>query len=373
MKSVVVPTTDVNSETARLIAWHCADGAQVRRNDSIATIETSKAALDLQASEPGFLLQLVPEGGEFVIAHPIGLIFASEAELDQERMRRAKAKKKVGHKKAAFRITRKAAELAEQNGIDLKAVKSSGLITLKDVETAILQQAAKRAPMLAPLKVPAGVERIVLIGGGKAATQIISILRDPQQAGRAVVGILDDTPSKQGSVVDGIPVIGGTTRLGELVQKGLVDSAVVAISTSVAARARFRAACTAAGLPLSDNIIDRSTVIAHDVQMGRGNVICALCHFGNGTKVGDNNFISAYNSFDHHNLIGSDCSTGPGCKASGSVTIGDCVRLGTGIFIEPLVSLGAQVQVSSGAIIINSVADGHIVKTKIFTTVVVPA
>jgi acetyltransferase-like isoleucine patch superfamily enzyme len=46
--------------------------------------------------------------------------------------------------------------------------------------------------------------------------------------------------------------------------------------------------------------------------------------------------------------------------------------LGTGIFIEPGVELGAGVQVASGAVIVRSVPADHAVKTKIVTTVVVP-
>ena len=100
------------------------------------------------------------------------------------------------------------------------------------------------------------------------------------------------------------------------------------------------------------------------MELGDGNVICALCHFGVGTRVGDNNFFSAYNSFDHHNVLGSDISTGPGCMTSGLVRIGDGVRLGTGIFVEPHVELGDGVQVASGAVIVTSVPAGHAVKTR---------
>jgi acetyltransferase-like isoleucine patch superfamily enzyme len=112
--------------------------------------------------------------------------------------------------------------------------------------------------------------------------------------------------------------------------------------------------------------------LAKDVKIGLGNVICAFCHFGTGTVIGDNNFISAYNSFDHHSVIGSDISTGPGCIASGIVKIGNRVRMGAGIFIEPYLELEDDVQVASGAIILKSVPARHVVKRKVFTTVVVP-
>jgi acetyltransferase-like isoleucine patch superfamily enzyme len=57
---------------------------------------------------------------------------------------------------------------------------------------------------------------------------------------------------------------------------------------------------------------------------------------------------------------------------SGLVELGDRCRLGTGIFIEPHVVLGAGVQVASGAVIVGSVPANHAVKTRAITTTVVP-
>ena len=106
--------------------------------------------------------------------------------------------------------------------------------------------------------------------------------------------------------------------------------------------------------------------------MGDGNVVCAFCHLGTGARVGDNNFLSAYNSFDHHDDLGSDISTGPGCMASGLVRIESGVRMGTGVFIEPHVTIGAGALVASGAVLTTSVPPGHAVKTRVVTTAVVP-
>jgi UDP-3-O-[3-hydroxymyristoyl] glucosamine N-acyltransferase len=168
-----------------------------------------------------------------------------------------------------------------------------------------------------------------------------------------------------------VPVVGGMARLRELHAAGAFDAAVITISTSIAARARLRAMCAELDLPLA-NAIDPTARIGTGVRLGSGNVICAFCHLGVGTRLGDNNFLSAYNSFDHHNVLGSDISTGPGCMTSGLVKIGDRTRLGTGIYIEPHVELGAGVQVASGAVIVASVPDGHAVKRRVFTTAVVP-
>src|SRR6185437_7455148 len=112
--------------------------------------------------------------------------------------------------------------------------------------------------------------------------------------------------------------------------------------------------------------------ITRGVRMGLGNVICANCHFGAGTVIGADNFISAYNSYDHHNELGNDISTGPGVMTSVLVQRGDRCRFGTGVFVEPHVHIGAGAQIASGAVIVGSIPADHAVKTKVITTSVVP-
>ena len=189
---------------------------------------------------------------------------------------------------------------------------------------------------------------------------------------RQAVGMLDDGPALWGNEHRGVPIVGGSERLAGLFQDQAFDSAIVAISTSVPVRVKFREMCERLGIPMA-NAIDKTCKIASDVTMGTGNVICAFCHFGAGAMVGHNNFISAYNSYDHHTVLGNDMSTGPGCMSSGIVTFGDRIRLGTGIFFEPYIKIGDDVQISSGAIIRQSIPAAHIVKAKTGQTVMVPA
>jgi acetyltransferase-like isoleucine patch superfamily enzyme len=125
------------------------------------------------------------------------------------------------------------------------------------------------------------------------------------------------------------------------------------------------------GIPLA-NAIHPTVSIATEVEVGQGNVFCAFCHFGVGAIVGDNNFLSAYNSFDHHCVLASDISTGPGCMASGRVRIGNLVRMGTGIFIEPNLEIGDGVRIASGVAIMQSIPANHTVKVRTGHYAVVP-
>jgi sugar O-acyltransferase (sialic acid O-acetyltransferase NeuD family) len=368
VKLVVVPVSDVNSETALITEWLVEDRAAVSKDDVIAEIETSKAVLDVIAPGDGFLLRGAPAGSQIPLADPIALLFDDLAELEAhaEDVARAAAEVAAGNG-AAVRASAPARRRAEELGVDLESLSVNGLITVKDVEEAAGGQPERQLPE--PLSGPPGLERVLLIGGGQGAQQVMEIFA--ARGDQAAVGILDDDSSRWGAQVGDVPVVGGAQRLEELFAAGAFDAAIVAISTSIPARRKFRELLGRLGIPMA-NAIDPTARIARDVRMGRGNVICAFCHFGASTVVGDNNFISAYNSFDHHNVLGNDSSTGPGCMTSGDVQLGDGVRWGTGVFVEPHVRVGHEAKVASGAIVTASVPAEHTVKTKVVTTAVVP-
>lgn len=373
MIAVTIPTTDVNSESAVVVRWYVEDRAEVEDGQPVVEIETSKSILDVEAPERGVLLRLFAEGDQLNIDQPLAYLFETADALERFQTEQAQATAPAEREDHAGRITAPARRRAAELGVDIDevALSTSELVTAKMVDAfaARAGKGASTAELPDPLPARPGVERLLVIGAGLGATQVLDILLHDHA--KQAVAVVDDDAARHGEIVDGVPVVGGMDRALELFAAGAFDAAVIAISTSVPARTRLRRRCEEAGVPLA-NVIDPTARIASGVRMGSGNVVCAHCHFGVGVTLGDNNFISAYNSFDHHSVLGSDISTGPGCMSSGVVTIEDRCRLGTGIFIEPHVKLGAGCQVASGAVIVGSVPADHAVKTKIVTTTVVP-
>jgi acetyltransferase-like isoleucine patch superfamily enzyme len=368
VKPILVPTTDVNSETGLLLAWHVSDRSEVAAGETIAEIETSKAIIDVSAPEAGVLLQSAHEGAEVRLNEPVAHLFADvgqlEAYAEEEHRRRAEAAE------SGLRVTEPARRRAEELGVDLASIGGDALITVGMVEATVgTPLGVTTSELPDPVASVTTQPRIALIGAGLGATQVIDILQTSESG--TAVAIVDDDTSRWADEVMGVPVVGGFKRLVALFGKGAFDAAIITISTSVPARTRLREALEANGIPLA-NAIDPTVRIAAGVQFGTGNVVCPFNHFGVGTVVGDNNFLSAYNSYDHHNRLGSDISTGPACVTSGLVVLGDRVRLGTGVFVEPHVELGDDVQVASGSVIVASVPAGHVVKRRVITTTVTP-
>ena len=368
MKELIVPTTDVNSDTAIVTAWHVPDRSHVSAGEIVAEVETSKSVLEVVAPESGYLLWCAQNGEEVVLAGPLAYLFATPEALDEYAARLTGATAAGSASSNGRHVTAPAIRRAAELGVDLASLPGRELVTVKTVEAAAGRSAAPPA-LPGPLSAPGGVERIALIGAGLGATQVLDILA--KDSGRRAVAVVDDDREWWGGQVAGVPVVGGTQQLRDHHAEQRVDSVVVCISTSVPARTRFRELCGELAIPLA-NAIHPTARICAGVEIGAGNVVCAFCHLGVGTRVGDTNFLSAYNSFDHHSVLGSDISTGPGCMTSGLVRIGDRARFGTGVFVEPHVEIGAGVQVASGAVIVTSVPAEHAVKRRVATMTTVP-
>jgi sugar O-acyltransferase (sialic acid O-acetyltransferase NeuD family) len=370
MTAVTIPWTDVNDDSATVVEWHVEDRSEVRAGAALVDVETSKSAFEIESPADGLVLQLVPVGGEVSVGEPVAHVFEDEAALvafEEARAQEAPSTPAAGDE---VRASDKARARAQELGVDLAGIGRTGLITVKDVEAAAAaSEIVAPQDLPTPLRGDGASRRLLLIGAGLGATQVLDILAETD--GMQGVGVVDDNAAVWSNEVEGVPVVGGTDQLLEHWEAEAFDAVVIAISTSVEARARLRGLCREAGIPLA-NVIDPRSKLATGVTFGEGNVVCAYTHFGTGTTVGDNNFISAYNSFDHHNVLGSDISTGPGCMTSGEVKIEDRVRLGTGVFVEPKLTLGEGVIVASGSVIVRSVPAEHAVKTKVVTTTVVP-
>jgi sugar O-acyltransferase (sialic acid O-acetyltransferase NeuD family) len=208
------------------------------------------------------------------------------------------------------------------------------------------------------------IQRILIIGGGDGAVPLLDVLaKTPEQQ---AVAILDDNPELRGKKVNGVPVTGGidVEQIVALYEQDEFDAAIISISTIIKLRAEIFEKLKSRGIPFA-NIIHPSVVKGFNVKMGEGNVIMAFTHLGACASLGDNNFISAYCSIEHHNEMGNHCSFGPGVITSSRVIFGDQVRCGTGIFIEPKIHIGAKSVIGSGCIIWQNVPDGAILKSKL--------
>jgi sugar O-acyltransferase (sialic acid O-acetyltransferase NeuD family) len=409
-----LPQSGPNDATATLVEWAKTAGDRVRRGEIVAVAETTKSVFEIETPQTGYLYPLAESGQEVAVGAVIAVVSETSTSVEaardwlttQQRIATEAVAPSAtalydaaGARKAA---TKKADLLAQRHQIDLTQVPAAGdRVTEADVLAFVAgvkgvtekqgdkgierggegEATAPKPQQFQPSsatilvrdlvddRYPANrIQRLLIVGGGNGATQIIDALARISQ--QRAVAILDDNAALHGKQVAGVPVIGAIDagRAAELLAAGEIDAAVISVSTSIPFRQRIFTTWKAQGIPFA-NVLHPSAVVGMNVAWGEGNVVMAFCHFGACATIGDNNFLSAYCSIEHHCVLGNHCSFGPGVVTSSRVNIGDRVRFGTGIFIEPGVTIGADAVIASGLAIAQHIPPQSLLKAKLGYTV----
>jgi sugar O-acyltransferase (sialic acid O-acetyltransferase NeuD family) len=370
MRPIVVPQEDVNSETAVIVTWLVDDHAPVKQHQVVCQVETSKVVYEVVAPDHGWLVQGYARGQEVPFNVPIAYVAPVRELIDEARRllsgETAEAPDTDELESFAGKITERARRLIAEYGIPVSALPTKAVLTERDLLPLIDSKDDYYSPLdqrvyrLDHARV--SVMRTLVLGAGLGAMQVVDILsHDPRVV---VIGYVDDNPELHGATIYGLPVLGPVTCAEEWFAERRYDAAIISVSTSNAVRRRWYELLKRLGVPLV-NAIDPSARLTRGVMLGEGNVICAFVHIGVETRLGNNNFLSAYTSVDHHNLWGSHITTGPAVATSGCVEVGDDVKMGTGIYIQPHVTVGKGAQIASGAILTRSVPPLHVAKTRV--------
>ena len=373
-----MPGVNANEDSAMLVRWIVDEGAPVKKGQLVCEIETTKSAVEVEAEADGFLVPLAPAGASQSVGVPIAVIKAS---LDLDHAAALAGEAGAGKADAEKRWTKKAAIVARRLGIDIDALsKSKPGVTLTEADVLAAQSgvaaetpAATAAPaaVAAPANQPATVprlafgqhfERILLIGGasGAGALAVEAILRTSHQRPG---GIIDTNPKTHGQIIHGVPVLGDRTTIPALWKDGQFDGAIILFTDDIDDRAELFNSLIAAGVRMT-NVIDPSVSIRTDVKMGVGNAIMSNGFIAHSVEIGNNNFFASHNVIEHHSKVGDHNAFGPRCTACGRVTIGNSIRFGMHVGIEPYLTIGDRCIIASGTTLTSSVPANTIVKAR---------
>ncbi len=126
---VKIPQINVNDATARVLEWHVRERGRVRKSEPLLTMETSKAVIELESPEDGFVHILVAAGTEVEVGATVALIASSLDDL--------KDSSATSPGEHPVRATERARRLALQHGIDLASLKIQGIITKRHIDDLI--------------------------------------------------------------------------------------------------------------------------------------------------------------------------------------------------------------------------------------------
>lgn len=194
--------------------------------------------------------------------------------------------------------------------------------------------------------------RTVMIGSGGHARVLADILR--LRGGLELVAVLDDDPRTHGGHLGSVEIIGSTALLE---RRPRAATACVAAVGDNHARARIFNLALGLGYHLP-SLVHPSAVIARDVSIPDGTIVCAGVIVNPGARLGVNVVLNTGCSVDHDVDIGDHAHLHPGAVLAGGVTVGAYSYIGTNAAVNPYLTVGKRSMIGSGAVVVEDIPDG---------------
>jgi sugar O-acyltransferase (sialic acid O-acetyltransferase NeuD family) len=193
--------------------------------------------------------------------------------------------------------------------------------------------------------------RVLIIGAGGHAQVVADILlrRYEQGAGIRPVGYLDDNPHLFGKELLGLPVLGVVASCSAISH----DAVIIAIGENHI-RARIFHLLKQHGERFV-NAIHPAAVVAPDVHLGEGVVICAGTVVNPCAAISDNVILNTCCSVDHHGNIEEHVHIAPGTHLGGNVHIETGAFIGIGSAVIPRRCIGQWAVVGAGAAVTTDI------------------
>ena len=192
---------------------------------------------------------------------------------------------------------------------------------------------------------------VIILGAGGHAQVIADILLSAHNAGAdwKPIGFLHGDSSLTGTAIMDLPVLGAIAQLNEVNH----DAIIVAIGNNHT-RAKIFSSARERGERII-NAVHPTAVLAPDVRLGEGVMICAHVVVNTGTVVGDNVILNTGCTVDHHDHIASHAHVAPGGHLGGNVRLGEGAMIGIGSAIIPGRFIGEWAVVGAGAAVVKDV------------------
>jgi sugar O-acyltransferase (sialic acid O-acetyltransferase NeuD family) len=202
--------------------------------------------------------------------------------------------------------------------------------------------------------------RLLLIGAGGMARETIELIHAVNRVERRwePIGVLDDSPGKQGTEVLGLPVLGPCEMASE-VDEEVALLACVASPDDPPRRARL---VERLGLPDARyaTLIHPTAVVPGSATIGPGSILHAHVVLTADVTVGAHVAMMPQVVLTHDDRIGDCVTFGAGARVSGGVTIEPAAYIASGAMLRERITVGAGAVVGMGAVATRSVPDGEV-------------
>lgn len=350
-----MPRLNANDDSGLIVRWFKAPGQAVATGDLVAQIETTKAAVDIEADAAGFFFPLLPPGARADVGKPIAWITET---YDHDALARDRDATAAPPPAGNRLVSRKAGELMRQHGLEAKDIPGSGPINTGDVEKVA---ASRRTSAATPLdqvdSLVVADNSVVLFGAAMQGAVVVDCLRDSRAF--TPLCFVDDRPAH--ASFEDLPVF-LSAALPRIRARG-VRYAHVCIGAP-AAKLQAAKALKALGFEIVRAVHPRA-MISTTAMLGEGVYVGPGVVIGPGASVGDYSQVNNNATVPHHVRIGVAVRVSDGANIAGGVSIGDGTLLGLGVTVNTGCDIGADVTVMSGVSVFDRVPDGATVRVPV--------
>lgn len=198
------------------------------------------------------------------------------------------------------------------------------------------------------------MKEVVIIGAGGFGKEVLFLAR---RSGRNVKGFLDDTPSLQGNIVMGVPILGGVANWVDYKECDFV----VAIGSPLGKWKIVEELGLGHDKPSFATLIDPSAIVGEGCEVGEGAVICAGVVCTVDVLIGKHVHINLNSTVGHGTIVGDMSTVSPQVAISGGVLLGARCSIGTAASIREKLTLGDECVVGMGGVLVKNIESKSIV------------
>jgi UDP-perosamine 4-acetyltransferase len=352
--AVVMPRVNANDDSALLINWKRQPGEAVRNGDLIAQIETTKAAVDLEAHADGYIHPLATPGVMVSVGAVIAWIIDP---YEPALLGGAEASSETPVLPERDRVvSRKAAELMAAEGLSTADFPTNTAIKEADVRALLAARSGGPGAEAALVRSVAVTNQSVVLFG--AADQGIVAADCLRTAGAyELCCFVDEAP--RASELDGVPVFDPSV-LDDLLTRG-IRLAHVCIGAPKA-KLRIATKLKETGFTIIQAIHPKA-MVSPEAQLGEGVYVGPGVVIGPKAIIGDFSQVNNNATVAHHARLGVAVRISDGVHLAGGVHVGDYSYLGLGVTVNTNCHIGAEVTIVSGVSVFDTVANGTVVRS----------
>ena len=199
------------------------------------------------------------------------------------------------------------------------------------------------------------MKKLIIIGAGDFGREVSWVAERINAAAPTwdLLGFVDDTPDKQGAVVDGYPILGPVSSLSSVTEETWV---VCSIGTGRTRRRVMERVLENPALKAA-TLIDPAAIIGRNTAVGEGCVVCAGTVLTVSCRLEAHVIVNLNCTIGHDTVLEPFCTVHPGSNLSGKVHVGACTDIGTGTKVIQGKTICPGCVLGAGAVVVKDITE----------------